>query len=415
MKRLNVKVFLGVIVLFLLIFQAPLQDKIGFIQFVDELVSIFCLIYYINYFIKKKHGIIEKKEFKITISIVIITIIGILGALLYKYQTNILLIMKDFLSFFKYIFTFLGALYIFKNMSDDYKNELLRTTGNILLFVTYITFIFMIINTLYGVSGMTYEIRYGLRAFQFIYEHAGNLNTITTFISIVFIGCIFRFGSSKYKIGLLLNVLILFSTLRSRAWIVAALILLLMYVYYIKKEKRNSKLIVVLGIALAFFIAYGQIDAYFISSDRSPRSDLLKGGIQMMSEHFPMGTGFGTYGSNVASENYSVLYSKLGFQNYYGMSPSNPIFLKDNFWPIVFSQFGFIGVIFYVYLLFNLLKIMKLHSNSPMKKVIILLIMLNLFFNSAVSSSFVHYSAVTYMLLLTLFINYDGDECYEKN
>ena len=200
-------------------------------------------------------------------------------------------------------------------------------------------------------------------------------------------------------------MIILISTLRTRAFVVVGLIILLLYLFYFKGNKKINKFLLTI-IILTFFISYSQVEKYFIASDRSPRSDLLKGGTQLMVESFPTGTGFATFGSFAASKYYSNLYYRFGFHNNYGMNPNDTQFLTDNFWPIVFAEYGFFGIVLYIILISILFKIVLKYSDSKFKRVVSLLIILTMLFNSTVSSAFVHYTAVTYMFILAIFLNY---------
>ena len=74
---------------------------------------------------------------------------------------------------------------------------------------------------------------------------------------------------------------------------------------------------VIIGSLVVFVIAFNQINKYFFPENRTPRSDLLNGSIILMEEHFPLGTGFATYGSYTASEYYSVFYYRFNFKKYY--------------------------------------------------------------------------------------------------
>ena len=71
---------------------------------------------------------------------------------------------------------------------------------------------------------------------------------------------------------------------------------------------------------------------------------------------FPLGVGFGRYGSAVASSTYSPLYTELGYQRIYGMGEGERGgFLTDTFWPSVLAEAGVLGLVCYVVALLMLL------------------------------------------------------------
>lgn len=403
MRKIKVKNFFIFIILNIFIFQDFLQKNFSIFQSFDELIAICFGLYYI-FSLKCK---INKREFYIILISIILIIIGAMGTFRYSYQTNINSILLDIFCFFKYIITFLGAMKMFKKNFEFEK--IINVEVKLISILTIITFIFMILNFFKGINSMTYEVRYGIRSFQFIYGHAGTLNVVTTYCCMFLIGKLFLNTTKNkllYHIMIILNLIILLSTLRTRAWITIALIELLIYVYYIKKkEKINKKVIIPICFVLIFLLGYEQFDNYFISSDRTPRSDLIRYGVTLMTESFPTGTGFATFGSYAASKYYSILYYRFGFQNNFGMRPDQSQYLTDNFWPIVIAQYGFFGIVLYIALLYNLYKYIWSCSDNKMKKMISLLIILVILINSTASSSFVHYTAVAYMFILSLFLN----------
>lgn len=261
---------------------------------------------------------------------------------------------------------------------------------------------------------MTYEMRYGIRAFQFIYGHAGALNVITTFQVCFLLYTMIKNNQKKYNhIYFFFCELILISTLRTRAFAFAVLAFII-YFYFTKKDDLNKKkfLYIILGIAIIFLIASSQIDKYFNDQNRTPRNDLLNGSIILMKEHFPIGTGFATYGSYAAAKYYSPIYYTFGFQKYFGMSKSDTQFLTDNFWPMILGEFGLLGAFIYIYMLYLCFKYLSNYCDKNEKKSVLFLIFATMIFNSTVSSAFVHYTSITYALILTCLINC---KCTDEN
>ena len=118
-----------------------------------------------------------------------------------------------------------------------------------------------------------------------------------------------------------------------------------------------------------FFIApislipgISQFQVYFTSGS-TPRLLLVTSSIGLFVEYFPFGAGAGTFGSAVAKMFYSPVYSKLGFEDFYGLNPDDGKFLNDSFWPIVLGQYGLFGLIICLFLLYFLL-IPSLRRNS---------------------------------------------------
>ncbi len=87
----------------------------------------------------------------------------------------------------------------------------------------------------------------------------------------------------------------------------------------------------------------GDVDLYVLQP--SARSLLVEGGVTVASRFFPLGAGFGRYGSSVAADDYSPLYYELGFADRFGLAPgaSSGQFLNDSQWPALFGEAGWIG------------------------------------------------------------------------
>jgi hypothetical protein len=70
-------------------------------------------------------------------------------------------------------------------------------------------------------------------------------------------------------------------------------------------------------------------------------------------QHFPFGVGFGRFGSAIAADNYSIEYTRLGYDAVRGLaSPGNPNnhgrWLTDTQWPAIVGEAGIIGAVFFV-------------------------------------------------------------------
>jgi hypothetical protein len=87
----------------------------------------------------------------------------------------------------------------------------------------------------------------------------------------------------------------------------------------------------------------GDIELYVLQD--SARSRLTEGGAAVAAQYFPLGAGFGAYGSSTAAQNYSRLYFELGFSERYGLSPDTGHFLNDTQWPAIYGEAGWIGAV----------------------------------------------------------------------
>lgn len=178
-------------------------------------------------------------------------------------------------------------------------------------------------------------------------------------------------------------------TLRGKA-IAFFLVYWVMYICFLIFRNRHYLALLVAGGIGCVIVAFGQITEYFLDNTRySPRQILLRDSIALAAKHFPLGTGFGSFGSTIADQYYSPLYLELGYDNNYGMGPADSMFLSDSFWPEIIAQFGFIGFVLFlavvVCFLVAALRKMRVHRQGGFA---MLAILLNMLINSMAESSF---------------------------
>ncbi len=84
------------------------------------------------------------------------------------------------------------------------------------------------------------------------------------------------------------------------------------------------------------------------------RTLLLVRGFEIATDHFPFGSGGGTFGSAPSYQlGYSDLYYYYGMNNIYGATRDHPSFLQDAYWGKILGQSGFSGTVVYMMLLYS--------------------------------------------------------------
>lgn len=139
-----------------------------------------------------------------------------------------------------------------------------------------------------------------------------------------------------------------------------AAFLLILPFFVADRSNPNSRLTVwafgLLGLGLITFAT--PIGSFFFerisfftgdSGLDKTRTQLLVRGFAIAQDHFPLGTGAGTFGSAPSFQlGYSEVYYQYGFNKIYGATREYPVFLQDAFWGKIIGQSGFIGLIAYV-------------------------------------------------------------------
>ncbi|PZR84809.1 MAG: hypothetical protein DLM68_11985 [Hyphomicrobiales bacterium] len=89
---------------------------------------------------------------------------------------------------------------------------------------------------------------------------------------------------------------------------------------------------------------------YGSNSIDNVRAGMTDASFRIAAEHFPLGSGGGTFGSAASAQfgNYSQLYYDYGIYLLYGGSPEFPSFLMDMGWAKYVAEGGALGVIFFL-------------------------------------------------------------------
>lgn len=100
---------------------------------------------------------------------------------------------------------------------------------------------------------------------------------------------------------------------------------------------------VIAGIATG--VAARQVATY--AATETPRDRLLSTSIRIAEDRFPLGAGFGRYGSAPSEQPYSTIYDQYGLSGIPGLSREDPAFLHDTSWPTILGETGLLGMACY--------------------------------------------------------------------
>lgn len=276
--------------------------------------------------------------------------LGLLSTAFQAIQTNISAIISDLYITLKFAITLLACHYLLTFESAKKLISALIIEGKVLV---PIMLGFGILNLFIDIGMRLDEYRYGLTPFLFVYDHP----SVVVWISIVFCSVFFT-NKNKYYLFIIMSFCVIALTLRSKGicWVAAMIAVLL----FMKKGKINLP-VVLLGGLLVIIFAWDQIVYYYSSAGtETSRGALQAASFDIAKTYFPLGAGFSTFGSAVTAsspELYSPLYYEYGISNLWGMTIDDPVFIADSFWPIIFGQFGYLGVIATVALFSFLVKV----------------------------------------------------------
>lgn len=402
----NLKSLIISLILLGLFFQNTLQEIIPLFQYLDEVLAIACIFLFLFDSINYKK--IKKIDLLIMVLMTLTVIVGIFGGIVSELTPTLFWQFVDILSIFKFSFVILylnNKNSIFTSKID--KKVIFKIVVPVLR--TYLLILlFFCIENIFRDIGMNYGYRFGLRSFSFIYGTPGLIINQMTYSLIIF--TIARIRQNKGNIGWeqIVTLIIILSTLRFRGFVLAFIyIVLFIFKHRTNKRKRRSYVLpLIVSTVIAIILGKSQFSMYFLESN-TPRQRFVLGALQLAKEYFPLGSGFGTFGSSVAADNYSLVYYQLGFNHYYGMSYQQPLFLNDNYFPMILGQLGYLGTCLFIIFLFLVIKeflVGYMHSKFLLLSIFVTV---DILFSSIQSSYLAHYSVVA---LLFIFMSLSKNE-----
>lgn len=324
----------------ILMFANAIQTYIGF-AYTDELITcciVVAAVFRVVQDWSKRTLRLRFLSLVATFSLVALAALGVFSNFFWGINQNGSDILIDMFTCLKFPVVLLCSLFLFQNNGHDLLWWMERLVKPLIVAM----FLFAVANLFFG-FGMGQESRFGLRAsFMFICGHPSYL--VLTCVGIVLVLVRDMRKNAPY---IVLALLVIVASLRSKAFVFAAITPAVLFV--MRGGRRINALHVLVCVAAAVLIGWEQFIGYY-QADDSARAELTRAAIEIAGDHFPIGTGFATFASSMSATGgfYSPLYYQYKLNEVWGLYPDNPAFLSDTFWPIVLGQFGVSGFVLYL-------------------------------------------------------------------
>lgn len=108
-----------------------------------------------------------------------------------------------------------------------------------------------------------------------------------------------------------------------------------------------------LGCVVIFF-TWTKFNAYYVAGFQDDAQEMARPltyetGMEIMfKDYIPFGSGLGSFGTAAAAKEYSPLYYDYKLDMVWGLTPENPMFLADAFYPTL-AEFGIVGLFFFLW------------------------------------------------------------------
>lgn len=385
-----------VILFYLCIFQTPLSKVLEVFGYADEIIALIAFpIAVIE--LEKNNFVIKKKYGHYLIFLVVFAVAGICGNITYRYQSFFSTALPELFLTVKFWLAIYAGSKLFKNL------EIQAYAYKIYFHIKTVTTLFIVLVLLDNILGIfDSTIRYGLRSTELFYGVPTVFAAICVFlIALLTVIKPYVKGVRKWYIFLLL---LMCSTLRSKAFAATLLFLLIYYFVLIKKKKLKLR-ILILFIPIFLLMGWNQIEYYFFSDIRldSARYQLLSTALQIMGDSFPIGTGFGTFASYMSGVHYSPVYSLYGISHVNGLREGYGAFISDSYWAMIIGETGCIGLISILIVLYQMFKRISLAKELNFSLYAAgLMVILYLLISSTGESAFANPIAIPLALILGL-------------
>lgn len=337
-----------IIMYIFILFSAAFEYNIPYLNYWDEVVFVISILYLIaNVLITGK---IKKNTFNILRLSILVIIIGVIGYLNNSsYQTYRIAILKDIVAYLKFPITFIAMPKMIQSINIEKKFKHITITTKILVIIIFIS---MILGYFIDIGLYKSEEDRILSTFLFIFPHP----TFLVFSVLIMLIVLIISEDKLRNTYIFMCLSIMFMTQRSKAYFIVAFILAMLLIpkRYLDNlfSYRNNRMIfkkryiflgVILVSSIMYFFAKDKFIYYFQYGLTAARPALYLIGIRLAYEHFPIGTGFGTFASSLSGRYYSSIYYNYGISNVLGISEDNISYIGDVYWPYIYGQFGILG------------------------------------------------------------------------
>lgn len=350
-NRINIWKFLFLYLIFQPTFQYNISNEsiAKFLNYTDEIIGVIMIIIVLFRALKSQITLL-KFERLMLVFMFIFEVFGIISGFIYKFQGISYMFIDAYTCAKFFIYYLCARLLTQGKLTKDY----FLSINIICKIVAVIFFALSLHEVLFDQWWPNPDYRYFAYSVELFFGHPENLaRACITFIFVLAYN--YRYCKHNIYYIIMLTIVMIF-TFRTKA-IIAVFALYILYIYFVKFRFKSLVPVGIATVAGASYFGYDSLNFYYVEIEDSARSILTRDSLLLANQHFPLGTGFGSYGSSMAAQFYSRLYINLGYYRYtaQGMSEENSDFLSDTFWPIVIAQTGWIGTVSFVMALLSMI------------------------------------------------------------
>lgn len=184
-------------------------------------------------------------------------------------------------------------------------------------------------------------------------------------------------------------------------------------VIFVKSKINFTSISTLLKVAalgcVVIFFTWTKFNAYYVEGFQDDAQEMARplayetGMKIMFQDYIPFGSGFGSFGTAAAAKEYSPLYYKYQLNTIWGLTPENPMFLADAFYPTL-AEYGIVGLFFFLWFWKKRLWECNKITNIVYYRMALMAI-LALALESTADSSYLSGKGMGYFMVLALCLN----------
>lgn len=345
----NVGVFLVVI---FYVFQNALETQFRFFSYYEEIIALFGFLWGLLRLINNR---IKKAEAAVVLLLLLFVAVGLVSNLVFGYQKieNALVDVFTNIKFWgNILFGYAVASKTEREgflIPSQFAAKLCAVGLFLLSLADCIYNIFpsdtgsriRVFNIVYKLLDVDHQYLYDTKKLTLFYFHGTYL--VAAIILILVILLLRKEKNKEHLLYCFMCLCMLFLTGRSKALAAIVLFVMMFVIEELLHQCVHFLHLVAFGVT-GVIVGFSKLKYfYYTLKDTSVRSWLTVTALSIVSDYFPLGTGFGTFASDQSIKHFSLLYYVYPIT----LDDININFFNDTMWPIIIAQTGAIGTIAY--------------------------------------------------------------------
>ena len=270
-------------------------------------------------------------------------------------------------------------------------------------------------NMILGAMGVTIILYILSIYFNLTHESMGT--TIIGQLSLIMSMSIYCFKPKSRKSVMIAILVLTLGLLSEKSKFYGEYVVFIALVLFLREKvnfaKPKTMLQFVVLVSAVLFFSWAKFNSYYIEGFERSETEIEARpvtylvGLKILGDYFPLGSGLGTFACNAAAEFYSPLYYKYELSGHWGLSPDNPMFLADCFYPVL-AQYGIVGIVLFAIFWRRRIKETKYIVDERYYKMALMCI-LALAIESVADTSYLSGKGMGFFMLLAICLNKTAD------